>query len=121
MGALYATLMFSILFSVLGTVDSACTIKNSSSSPILVLPLSAPSVKIKVNPGEIVEIPVAYLNSIIKNLVTGALSAPLKLLDGAVLVCVDGVVKGTISIYPGGLLNGVISLVSSALPILEGL
>ncbi|KAH7423431.1 hypothetical protein KP509_12G055500 [Ceratopteris richardii] len=121
MGLVYGILLLSILLNVLGSAESYCTIKNSSSSPIVLLPLSAPAIKIKVNPGDLVQIPSGYLNCIVKNGVTGKLSSPLKLIDGGVVVCVDGVVKRTINIYPGDLLNGIISLISTALPIVEGL
>ncbi|KAI5061688.1 hypothetical protein GOP47_0024193, partial [Adiantum capillus-veneris] len=111
--AMCAMLLMGLIFNILGSVEASCTVKNSSGKDIVFVPVSATNVKIKVKVGAVVEIPSIYLNVIIKNLGNGKSSSPVKLVDGTVLVCVNGAIKGTISIYVGGLLNGIISIISS--------
>ncbi|MCO5613544.1 hypothetical protein L7F22_067821 [Adiantum nelumboides] len=107
-----AMLLIGLTLNVLGSTDASYIVKNSSSNDILIVPVAVPNVKIKVKVGAIVHIPAIYLNVIVKNLGNGKSSPPVKVPDGAVLVCVDGVIKGTISVYLGDLLNGIISILS---------
>jgi hypothetical protein len=94
-------------------------VKNDSSKDIVLIPLLDVNVKVLVKVGDVVEVPPKYKDWSVKNLGNGAQSKPISLLDGIVIVVVDGLIEGTVKLLLGISLDGIISISADANVLVE--
>ena len=116
------TTFFAILFIALllvGSVQASSIVKNESHKDIVLIPVIDVNVNILVKVGDIVEVPSKYRNYHVKNLGNGAKSAPITIVDESVTVVVDGSIEGTVKLFVGVFIDGVISILANAFVLVQ--
>ena len=114
--------LFSIVFVALllvGSAQAKYIVKNESKKDIALTALLDVNVNILVKVGDVVEVPSNHQSWRVKNLGNGAQSDPIDLIDGSVIVVVDGVAEGTVKLLLGVILDGVISIAVNANILIE--
>lgn len=98
-----------ILSLIIVAAHANCTVQNKSSKDIIVIPVSV-SITINIAAGTSAQLPPSQQNCKFKNAGSGNESSPVALVDGTIYVVIDGAITGTVDLYVGSLLNGVIQL-----------
>ncbi|KAH7414934.1 hypothetical protein KP509_14G019200 [Ceratopteris richardii] len=89
--------------------DANCTVKNDSGKKVIIVPVEV-DMTIEVDVGVTVELPPAQQKCYFKNPDTGNKQGPVTLKDGSTYICKDGAVEGTIDVYLGVYLLGILQL-----------
>ncbi|KAH7414946.1 hypothetical protein KP509_14G020100 [Ceratopteris richardii] len=89
--------------------EANCKVKNDSGKKVIIIPVEV-DITIEVDVGAVVEIPPPQQKCSFKNPETGHKSEPVTLKDGSTYVCKEGSVKGTIDVYLGVYVLGILQL-----------
>ncbi|KAH7414939.1 hypothetical protein KP509_14G019600 [Ceratopteris richardii] len=101
----------SFLFAAGSKLAAAdCSVKNDSGKKVIIVPVDV-DVTIDVDVGATVQVPPPQQKCYFKNAESGKQQGPVTLTDGSTYVCKDGAVEGTIDIYLGAYVLGVLQLV----------
>ena len=116
------TTMFATLFIALllvGSVQASSIVKNESHKDIVLIPVIDVNVNILVKVGDVVEMPSKYRKYHVKNLGNGAKSQPITIADDSITVVVDGSIEGTVKLFVGVFIDGVISILANAFVLVQ--
>ncbi|KAH7414929.1 hypothetical protein KP509_14G018800 [Ceratopteris richardii] len=89
--------------------EANCKVKNDSGRKVIIVPVEV-DITIEVDVGVTVELPPAQQKCYLKNPDTGSKQGPVTLKDGSTYICKDGAVGGTIDVYLGVYLLGILQL-----------
>ncbi|KAH7297177.1 hypothetical protein KP509_26G057400 [Ceratopteris richardii] len=98
-----------LLSDALSAVEANCKVKNDSGKEVIIIPVEV-DITIKVDVGATVDLPPEQQNCYFKNPKTGDKKGPVKLKDHGTYVCKDGVEEGTIDVYVGVYILGILQL-----------
>ncbi|KAH7297024.1 hypothetical protein KP509_26G049700 [Ceratopteris richardii] len=87
-----------------------CEVQNKSGKKIIAVPVDI-DVDIVIDIGAVVSLPLSKQKCYFKNPESGNKKGPFELKDGGIYVIVDGLVHGTVDIYLGGLVLGILQLI----------
>ncbi|KAH7414931.1 hypothetical protein KP509_14G019000 [Ceratopteris richardii] len=91
--------------------EANCKVKNDSGKKVIIVPVEV-DITIEVDVGVTVELPPAQQKCYFKNPDTDNKQGPVTLNDGSTYIWKDGAVEGTIDLYLGVYLLGILQLTS---------
>ncbi|KAH6557383.1 hypothetical protein KP509_14G024100 [Ceratopteris richardii] len=89
--------------------EANCKVKNDSGKKVVIVPVDV-DITIEVDVGVTVELPPAQQKCYFKNPESGNQQGPVALKDGSTYFCKDGAVEGTIDLYLGVYVLGILQL-----------
>ncbi|KAH7291913.1 hypothetical protein KP509_29G042000 [Ceratopteris richardii] len=104
--------MIACVFSLLASskiVEADCTVKNDSGKKVIVVPVDV-DITIDVDVGASVQLPPPQQKCYFMNADTGNQKGPVTLVDGSTYVCKDSDAAGTIDVYLGVYVLGILQL-----------
>ncbi|KAH7295772.1 hypothetical protein KP509_27G065200 [Ceratopteris richardii] len=99
----------SLLLASTKLAEADCTVQNDSGKKVIIIPVDV-DITINVNVGASVQLPPSQQTCYFKNADTGDQKGPVTLVDGSTYVCKDGDVAGTVDVYLGVYVLGVLQL-----------